>query len=402
MILRMRHTLTAALRLLIVATCLWAIWFSWTLARGDFLFRQNTEESLRQAISIVPDAWEYYLRLAQFDPAHARTLLSTAIRLDQFDAEADIELGLQYEAKGDLARAERCLLRAFAVNRTYLPRWTLANFYLRRGDMQAFWIWARRAAEMPSDNTEALFSLCWRVSPDPNEISQRLLDSDPKLLRQYLAFLLAKNQTNAAAGIATRLLRIGNPNEDAPRMFSVIDRLVAAGDGEGAKTVWTTLIANHWIVADATFPNNPTFVRAPLPVSFDWEIPSSPGCHSLPGPYGLETDFSGLEPEHCTLAEQAVVLAPGNYLLNFSYRTEGIPKGTGLRWEVLAAGSESALAESSDLSSPTQSWASFAFTVPPGVSVAHLRLIYQRALGTPLIEGALDVSSVQIHALPKP
>ena len=393
---RFQRSLGVALRLAIAAGCCAAIWQSWKLAHADYLFRQDNVTSIRQAISLVPDAWPYYMRLAQFEPAHAEMLLTTAERLNRYNAEADIELGLQYESQGDLAKAEQWLLQASTVDHTYLPRWTLANFYLRRGNMPAFWVWARKAAAMPSDHTEALFALCWRVTPDPNAITRKIVDNNPKLLRQYLAFLLGKDQLPAAAEIATRLIRFGDPNEDTHRMFSAIDQLVAAGDGTAANSVWTTLIAKHWVVADPAFPNNPNFARMPLPVSFDWRIPSNPGYRSVPGPLGLETEFSGLEPEACTLAEQAVVLHPGNYILEYSYRTEGIHPGTGLHWEISAPGAKSPLAESPDLSSETRSRARFSFSVPPGVSVVHLRLLYRRALGTPLISGTLLLSSVQI------
>ena len=183
-------------------------------------------------------------------------------------------------------------------------------------------------------------------------------------------------------------------------MFSIIDRLVAAGDGDAARNLWTALIAKRWVVADTVLPNNPKFAREPLPVSFDWEIPSTSGCLTVPGPLGLETEFSGLESDYCTIAEQAIVLNPGNYVLEYSYRTDGIAPGTGLQWEITSPGSQTALAESPDLSSEIRAREKVAFSIPPGVSVAHLRLIYQRALGTTPISGSLEISSVRIHAVP--
>ena len=43
------------------------IWNSWELARADYLFRKDTEESVRAAIRLVPDGWEYYMRLVLLD-----------------------------------------------------------------------------------------------------------------------------------------------------------------------------------------------------------------------------------------------------------------------------------------------------------------------------------------------
>jgi tetratricopeptide (TPR) repeat protein len=397
----LQHFLAAALRLMIVASCCWGIWYSWRVARADYLFRQDTETSLHQAISTTPDAWAYYMRLAEFEPAHAQQLLTAAEHLNPYNAQADIELGLQYEAQGEFGKAEQCFLRAFAVDRTYLPRWSLASFYFRRGNIAAFWTWARSAAEMPSESTAALFDLCWRVSPDADEITRRILNNNPNLLRQYLDFLLSKSQTYSAAGIAIRLIQYGDPNTDVPRMFSAINQLITDDkNGNSAKEIWTALVANHWVVADRELPNNPNFARDPLPVQFDWTLPSNSGIQSVPGPSGLEAEFSGLEPDQCDIAEQAVVLDPGDYELNFSYHTQEIAPGTGLRWQIVGGDSIKPLAESSDLSSEALTRAKMTFSIPRRTPLAHLRLIYQRALGTPPISGSLVIPSVQIHKLP--
>jgi hypothetical protein len=389
--------LEIAWRAIIVGILAVGIWCSWTLARADYFFRQNTPESVRAAIRLEPDSWEYYMRLALLDDAHAQQLLETAISLDPYNAEADIELSLRLEGAGDYGTAEKLLLDAFAIDRTYLPRWSLANFYLRRNNLPAFWTWARSAAEMPSDNVRPLFELCWRVSPDPNEIERRVVNDNPELIRQYLDFLLAKDQLPAAAEAAHHLSQVGDPTIDDPEIYSVIDRLIAARDGDAARDVWKALIDKHWVVADLGAPNNPNFARAPLPVGFDWTVFSYSGLHSWPGPSGLETEFSGGQPENCTIAEQAIVLPPGNYELEYSYRTDEIPPETGLKWQIIAADSETVLAESNDLSSETTKGGSFQFSIPPDASLVHLRLQYQRKPGTPRISGTLVIPSVLIH-----
>lgn len=389
-----------AWRAILAGICAWGIWCSWNLARADYLFRQDTEESVRAAIRLEPDAWEYYMRLADFDDAHAQQILETAVKLDPYNARGDIDLGLRLEAAGDYAGAEKLLLDAFTIDRTFLPRWSLANFYFRRDNMPAFWMWARRAAEMPSDNTGPLFELCWRVSPDPNEITQRILNNNPEIVRQYLNFLLVKNQLPAAAGIAQRLIQFGDAEADVPQMFSVVNQLIAAHDGNAAETLWKILQERHWVEADSGTPNNPNFARDPLPAGFDWALPSYSGLHSWPGPSGLETEFSGVQPENCTIAEQTIVLAAGNYEMDYSYRTSGIPPQTGLRWQILATGAETPLAESPDLSSETPSSAKVMFSVPPEASLLRIRLQYQRTLGTPRISGTLVIPSIQIYVRP--
>jgi hypothetical protein len=397
----LRHSVGIALRVVAAGACCFAIWSSWKLACADYLFKEDTEQSVRSAIRLAPDGWEYYMRLAQFDRVHARELLTTSLRLNRYDAQADIELGLQYETEGDFARAEKLLLDAYDVDHTYLPRWSLANYYFRRDNMPAFWAWAHSAAEMPADDVGPLFELCWRVSPDPQKITEALLNSKPELIRQYLGFLLAKDQLGAVAIVAPRLVRSGDPEADRPLLLSVVNRIIAGNDAAAANTLWHLLIQQNWVVADATVPNNSGFAREPLPVSFDWSLPEYPGLHSWPGSSGLETEFTGSQPEDCTVAEQTVTLTPGNYTMAYAYHTTDIPPATGIRWQIVDARSNTVLADSPDLSSETMMRSALVFSVPSGASLLRLRLAYRRALGTPRISGMLVILSTEIRGLPK-
>lgn len=397
----LRSSAGVALRIVIAGVCCLGIWSSWEFARADYLFQKDTEESVRAAIRLAPDGWKYYMRLAQFDHAHARELLATALRLNRYDAQADIELGLQYEAEGNFGQAEKLLLEAYEVDHTYLPRWSLANYYFRHDNMPMFWAWARSAAAMPADDIGPLFELCWRVSPDPEKITGAIFNEKPELIRQYVGFLLAKNQLHAVAIVAPHLVRSGEPETDSPLLFSVVNRLVADNDAAAANALWHLLIEQRWVIADTTAPNNAKFMREPLPVSFDWSLPEYPGLHSWPGSSGLETEFTGSQPEDCTVAEQAVALTPGNYTMAYAYRTSEIPPATGIRWQIIDAKSNMVLAESPDLSSDALQHSALAFSVPPGTSLLRLRLAYRRALGTPRISGTLVVLSAQIQAGPK-
>ena len=400
MIPRLRQPVGVALRIILAAACCLGIWSSWKFARADYLFHQDSEESVRSAVHLVPDGWEYYMRLAQFDQEHAQELLTTALRLNRYDAQADIELGLQYEADGDFPRAERLLMDAYDVDHTYLPRWSLANYYLRRDNLPAFWAWARSAANMPADEVRPLFELCWRVSPDPEIITSEILNQKPELIRQYISFLVAKDQLSAVANVAPRLVRNGDAESDLPQLLYVVNRLVAVNDADAANALWHLLMERHWVVADSRVPNNADFDRDPLPVSFDWSLPEYPVLHSWPGSSGLETEFTGSQPEDCTVAEQTMALTPGNYTMTFSYRTSRIPPDTGIRWQIVDAKSNTVLADSADLSSDTMKSSEMAFSVPPGTSLLRLRLAYRRALGTPRISGMLIVVSTQIKPNP--
>jgi hypothetical protein len=179
-----------------------------------------------------------------------------------------------------------------------------------------------------------------------------------------------------------------------------VNRLVAVNDAAAASALWHLLMEQHWVVADTSVPNNADFERDPLSVSFDWSLPEYPGLHSWPGTSGLETEFTGSQPEDCTVAEQTVALAPGNYTMTYSYRTTDIPPATGIRWQIFDAKLNTVLAESTDLSSNAITHSTMEFSVPPGAPLLRLRLAYRRTLGTPRISGLLVVLSTGIQAHP--
>jgi hypothetical protein len=114
---------------------------------------------------------------------------------------------------------------------------------------------------------------------------------------------------------------------------------------------------------------------------------------------GLETEFTGTQPEECSVAEQAVALTPGKYSMNYAYQTSDIAPDTGLEWQVIDVKSNAVLARSPDLSSDELKNSAMGFSVPPGSSLVLLRLAYRRVLGTPRISGTLTVRSAQIQAL---
>jgi hypothetical protein len=384
----------------VVAACLLGVWESWKILRSDELNSKGTAESIRAAIRLEPSSWWYYIQLAQLDDGDAKELLQSSLLLNPYNSDAAIDLGLRFEADGDFVQAEKYLLQAFAVDRTYAPRWTLANFYFRRDNLSSFWIWARRAAEMPQDDIGALFELCWRVSDDPKTIEANLVNDNPLVLRQFVDFLIRKDQAEAAAHPAWRLVRVGSQELDRQRVFDVINRVIDRSDAMDADKLWNDLISQRWIVADASIPNNPQFARDPLPVNFDWNLPGIDGLHSWPGPSGLVTEFTGDEPETWIIAQQAISLSPGNYNLQSSYHTRDIAAGTGIRWEIGEIHSDTVLANSPFLSSDTPVRLSWPFSVDANHHLLWLRLVYHREVGTPRVAGTLVVPSIRIEASP--
>src|SRR5579859_2465634 len=126
------------------------VYWSVRLAWADYVFRLDTESSVRQAVALAPGSAEYHARWATLLEESGREDAATselheAVRADPRLAGAWIELGLLAENTGDAALAETYLARAGRADRMYATQWTLANFYFRHDQRDRFWPAAQRA-----------------------------------------------------------------------------------------------------------------------------------------------------------------------------------------------------------------------------------------------------------------
>jgi tetratricopeptide (TPR) repeat protein len=159
--------------------------------------------------------------------------LQAAVSLNPRLSPAWIYLGLDAETHGNLAEAEADLLRAARVDRQYLPAWTLANFYFRRGDRANFWPWAQRAAALTSDDYRPLLRLADALETSPQGVATRLVGDPPlaPLLRAYLDLLIGAGRFDSAQEVA-RLLAAWHDPSDRARLADFADRQRRAGTSE--------------------------------------------------------------------------------------------------------------------------------------------------------------------------
>src|SRR5579871_4955673 len=123
-----------------------AAWFAVRLAWADLEFRRGTLASVERASKILPNETRYLLFRAlqlDYEGQDSTALLEKAAALNPLSSAPRIRLGLAAETRGDLPAAEKWLLEAARVDQQFEPRWTLANFYFRRGDSRRddFWQW---------------------------------------------------------------------------------------------------------------------------------------------------------------------------------------------------------------------------------------------------------------------
>jgi hypothetical protein len=390
----------------LMAGIVWNVLF----AAADLSARRNQTEATRLAIRFMPTNAAYAAQLAEelyaSDPPEAKTLLQKAVRLNRYDAANWIQLGLLSEAGNDLPQAENALLQAASVDSTFLPSWSLANFYFRQQNAARFWYWAQRAAQMVPDDATPLFRLAWYVSPNAQEIENRLQMKRPAVDGQFVNFLLTQNNAEAVMEAASHLLRSGN-QESTETLLGACDWLLEHKRPDLALGLWNGLAGRAGspsLGADSPVTNG-NFGKSPLSHGFDWHLTTVEGVSSFlnTNPNALGFEFSGDEPDKFLLLNQtAPVLGKKTYALRVDYGTSGIPTGSGLLWQVTDARTGAVLAKTTSLSSEyggkQGGTVTACFTTPEETGFVNLSLLYQRQPGTVRVEGKLALKGVKLSA----
>ena len=404
------------------AVCLSALLagIGWNVRMGvaDWLARRNQPDSTRLAMRWMPANGAYAAQLADevyaADPDSAQMLLQQAVNRNRYDASSWIQLGLLREASNQPILAEQALEKAAAADTTFLPSWSLANFYFRRNDASKFWYWAGRAAQMAPGDATALFRLAWYESPSVPEVEERLHLKRPILQGQFVSFLMTQGGAEAVKEAALPLLADRNDSSTAS-LLGACDWLIGHGRPELALPLWNGLTVSHrapYAALGADGSNavtNGSFVQSPTSRGFDWRLTTVAGVSSFLNsrPNALGFEFSGDEPDSFLIMSQvAPVQAQSDYALIVDYETTGIPPGSGLGWAVTDVRSGAILGQTPSLSADEsrkdqsrtdQGGKAYAcFTAPPGSSFVDLSLRYQRQPGTVRVEGKIALQRVRL------
>jgi hypothetical protein len=385
----------------------------WNLraAIADQLASRDTPAALRLAMRLdaanpaYPAQLAWTLQVA--DAAMAQSLLRRAVRLNPYDSSAWISLGLLEEEQGDIARAEADLLRAAAVDVTWMPNWSLANFYYRRQRWDAFWSWAQKAAQMVPDDATPLLQLAWYVTPSEAEIQDRLRIRQPEMQRQFLGFLITQGD---AAGVADWGIRALSPHAVAsPQdVLSACDWLIQHKRPDLALPLWNGLAVRHQIpfpaldLGSGDAVTNGGFASQPLSRGFDWRLthPDGVTAYLNADPPAFDFEFSGRESESTLLLSEVVpVLPEKSYMLFVQDASSAIPPRSGLELVAADAASGEVLARTTGFAESDQQ-SQVCFTTPQGVRFLTLKLDYQRELGTVPLEGRIAIRKISL--LPGP
>jgi tetratricopeptide (TPR) repeat protein len=379
------------------------------LAVADLLAQSHQPANLRSAMRLMPANGVYAAQLADelyaTDSRSAASLLRMAVRRNPYDASSWIQLGLLAEVENNMGHAKAALLQAAQVDATFLPAWSLANFYFRQQNAPQFWHWAQRAAQMDPGDATSLLRLAWYVTPSAPAVVTYLQLHRPAIEAQFVDFLIAQHDPVAVSQAAVHLLQ-GGDLASAAKVLEACDWLLSIKHPSLALPLWNALATRRQVPWHSLNPaqepdtvTNGQFAQSPTSLGFDWHMPDVAGVSSFlnANPNSLGFELSGQEPDGFVLLSQVAPIEPEKtYILMVDYATSGIPPGSGLAWKVTDDRTGTLLAQTPSLHAQQGGQALACFATAKDSSFIDLSLAYQRQPGSVHPEGKLALKRVRL------
>lgn len=250
-------------------------------------FSQSSDQvSLQRAVRLDPGNANYHyllgrnLWLVQNSPNEAIKFIQDATRLNPHQARYWFDLGAVYQLLGDTERQKDALEHALVADPT-TPEvaWEAANLYIVDGEtdkaLKEFRVVLQNDPSLP---LSALI-LCWRIKPDIDVLLRDVVPPVPSVYTQFLAFLISRKETSAAAKVWARIAQLHQPLQ-AAHIFGYIQYLIGQHDVDQASLVWQQAANFCGLSAYQPTPQNLVvngdFSLNVLNGGFDWLYHKSP------------------------------------------------------------------------------------------------------------------------------
>jgi hypothetical protein len=373
------------------------------LAVADAYSSGRTQEGLEKALKWAPGNADYHrwlgVTLLGRDAARSEREFREAIRLNAWDAEARMRLAMLLESEGRLAGAEKELLGAAKMDATFLPRWTLANFEFRRGNMPEFWRWARAAAAMSFGDRFPLYDLA--AATGETNLAERLDLKGDEVWTTYLWWAVQKGPAGEIR-LAALKVAAAHKKDTGGAVEHAAGRLADLGAVDSALEVWNAGVKSGLISSGEVARGritNPAFAASPSGFGFDWMAvkPNGGAIVRETERGGLRIRFTGDQAELCDVLSQRIAVEPGkSYGVLVKYRTQGAERASGLKWIVVSSTQQLLATMDGYLWDDGGGEAGLSFHVPPGVEWVRLVLRYQRPQGEVRTQSDVSIQSVNL------
>ena len=388
--------------------CYWSARLGW----ADLLAHKSTLSAAQKSVELAPGNSVYLEHAAEIMEGYGENgnpMSARAAEVNPLDSANWIRLGTRAEIENRESEAEQDFLRAYTVDRQFEPRWTLANFYFRRGDRARALEWGRKTLEFGSGDLSAVFRLLWNVSGSGTEILEKAVPLRPLVLGQYLQFLDASGRLSDGSEVAQRLIPVVRP-EDEDALAAHCGRCLDAGRVDDALAAWNGMIRRGLMEGDLINPEagkpleNANFARQLTGLGFDWTAPKIEDVvvQRQPTGSGVRIAFLAHAPENCGILGQCIVLVPGRkYRLQYQYETVGM-SGAGLKWIISDRATKATLISLGppDSATPGEHTLQAQFETPRDCRLAKIELRYDREPGTVRPQGSIRFSNLKLEFAP--
>ena len=240
---------------------------------------------LQRATWLDPGNAEYRYRLGRYEllarlsPQAAIPWLEAATDLNPHSARYWLDLAIARQSLGDTASERLALDRALASD----PRnpdvvWQAANLYLAQGSIED----AMHEFRVVMENDPALapqaINLCWKIHPDIEPLLSGVIP--PKVYNSFLAFLISRNETGAAAKVWEKIFSAQQPLERSD-LFAYMRYLIAHQEVAQASLVWREAATLSGLApyqpSSENLLINGDFSMEVLNGGFDWLHQATPG-----------------------------------------------------------------------------------------------------------------------------
>lgn len=402
---------------LLLATASSMAFYSRNLFLSDRIVRSGqTVEDFTRALSYDPanaDTWWMRGRLYHYsveltDLESAISDYRRALDLNPRLAMAWIDLADALEQAGFYDQAEKAVERAFEM-RPYSPviRWRAGNFYLRRKNLAGMYECFKMACRYDPSKLGIALETAWKIDPEKGRILNALVPDDFRSNLRYLDFLIARNELDLAMAAWQRCMKNRVPEDfrlEPAMLFQFVDRLLSSGRTAESLKIWNDVLsrsrtglsdARHLTFDTAAksnaLPNpvwNGSFENKLLGGGFDWRYPEIPEIrfrldtrNRLKGLKSLEVTFEGANVPSGYLNQIVPLPAPGRYVLDFYFETEGLTTDQLPYMAISGFPETSGASARSDFFPPDADWTRFSvpFEVAEGCEAIRLTLCRDRS-----------------------
>lgn len=387
------------------------------LARADLYRKKPDLQSIVRSTELDPlNSLGFFTRATREEQLGISSQRSwkRAIELNPRSAQILIQAGISAEMRGDNSAAENLYLEAEKYNTLWLPRWTLANYYIRQDQPEKALFWIREALYRARGNDlSGIYTLAEMAGANPEKILNQILPPTPVVYAGYMGWIVRGNLTPEKALLlekaATTYIDLTSdwqsPKYPGPVVFAA-SHLIRNSYGTASKRLWNKACAEKIIDCPSTtgdgLISNGDFLKPFLNTPLDWNLPIVPGVTAThqPGSGTVKYSFSGEQGETFPLLSQTLNIAPyTSWTVKFEFQTRGISdsQGQGFNWQL----GIDPLPIKRSLSS--EGWKELSFNIGPyrTETVEPLLLIYTRRPGTIRPQGDLWIRNIRAEKLKK-